>query len=502
MTSPFSLGLPSKFSEWRPGQRQAINDILAAKERFFAQIAPTGIGKSLIYMAASRLVEGRVCILTSTKPLMGQLIKDFSSIGLVEIKGRNNYPCLQDSYLAPDDSICSLLSCEYKTECPYKEAIVAARSSDLVVTNYHFWMTAKEALGGFSWLIMDEAHLSTHSIEDHLTVVVDLKLFSAILRVNVERKKNWTHWLASYMPIVNNKIDKCSRNKDLKGLHQLLPLLRVCQKLLRMAPYPHITEDLPKGLIKVSPSFTRHHKDLLISDIPHILFTSATFHPKTAKQLGVSTLVKEYPSTFSIEQRPIYIVPAPMMSYNLSSYDTIQWARLLDSIIEKRLDRKGIIHLSSYAWCRRYLETSRFGKLFWTHDKNETEMVVSAFKRASAPAVLVSPSIGTGWDFPYSDCHYQIIGKIPFPNFRDPIIMARKSEDEEYPIYLAIQQIQQMSGRGMRAGDDYCETFICDGHIDRLLNDYPHLFQKWFLEAVKPASLKAMPEPLEKKYLL
>jgi hypothetical protein len=42
-------------------------------------------------------------------------------------------------------------------------------------------------------------------------------------------------------------------------------------------------------------------------------------------------------------------------------------------------------------------------------------MKVATFKRRKAPAFLVSPSMTTGWDFPYDQCRWQIIAKVPIP---------------------------------------------------------------------------------------
>jgi ATP-dependent DNA helicase DinG len=114
--------------------------------------------------------------------------------------------------------------------------------------------------------------------------------------------------------------------------------------------------------------------------------------------------------------------------------------------------------------------------------------------------VLVSPALTTGYDFPYGECEYQVIAKIPFADMRDPVTKARTLVDPLYPMYVAMQELVQMVGRGMRAADDQCETFVCDGHAAWFLSKHLNLAPQWFRRALRrqsPGALPAPPPPLE-----
>ena len=90
MTSPKDLGLP--FDTFRPGQLEMAQTLAAADERFSVLSAPTGSGKSLIYMTLAKLLGAqRTLILVSTKALQEQLRRDFENVAVM--KGRGNYPC-------------------------------------------------------------------------------------------------------------------------------------------------------------------------------------------------------------------------------------------------------------------------------------------------------------------------------------------------------------------------------------------------------------------------
>ena len=85
------------------------------------------------------------------------------------------------------------------------------------------------------------------------------------------------------------------------------------------------------------------------------------------------------------------------------------------------------------------------------------------------PRVLVSPSMSEGVDLPYEKCQFQVIYKIPFPYLGDPQINQRKQQDPSWYAYKTIMTLLQAYGRGMRAEDDYCETYILDGNFRMLL---------------------------------
>ena len=111
------------------------------------------------------------------------------------------------------------------------------------------------------------------------------------------------------------------------------------------------------------------------------------------------------------------------------------------------------------------------------------------------PALLVSPSIGTGYDFPYEDCQYQIIGKLPFPDTRSAVMKERCKEDKEFQHYFTMMQLVQMCGRGMRAEDDICENLIIDDNFIWMINRYGYFAPEWFLQAIVKSNI--IPKPIE-----
>jgi Rad3-related DNA helicase len=131
-----------------------------------------------------------------------------------------------------------------------------------------------------------------------------------------------------------------------------------------------------------------------------------------------------------------------------------------------------------------------------SHDSNTAKSAVEKFKSAGPGAILISPSMTTGYDFPFDQCEYQVILKIPFPDSRSPVTQARTLVDKDYSAYIAMQELVQAVGRGMRAEDDSCETFVIDNNAAWFVPKYKDMAPKWFHEAYR--KLNTLPEPLAK----
>ena len=103
LPAPIFFGLPAAYSEWRPHQAEACELMLQPIPRFKMVVCPTGFGKSLTYMAAAMIAEGRTVVLTSTKGLQTQLIEEFGSMDeVVDVRGRGNYTCRLNTKVTQD----------------------------------------------------------------------------------------------------------------------------------------------------------------------------------------------------------------------------------------------------------------------------------------------------------------------------------------------------------------------------------------------------------------
>jgi Rad3-related DNA helicase len=200
----------------------------------------------------------------------------------------------------------------------------------------------------------------------------------------------------------------------------------------------------------------------------------------------------EFESDFDPLRCPIYYVPTMRVDSRSNDLSPL-WVRL-DQIIARRQDRKGIIHTISYARQQDVLAKSRFrAKMFVNSKGIPATSMVEIFKASAPGTILVSPSVGTGYDFPGSTCEWQFLTKIPFPDGRTKINRARNAADSEYGAYGAAQSMVQSFGRGMRSREDQCEGFICDDHLQWFIPKFRHLMPNSFYKLFR--KVEVLPQP-------
>lgn len=549
---PEALGIPGDlFPEWRPLQEEAILRAADSPKRFVVFAAPTGFGKSIVYMAASALANVPTAFLTSTKGLQDQLSKDFSPMGLVDMRGMNNYECLgvrpenQSTALGfpikldvnrqggraagCEEGPCHMgIRCKLKAGgCLYYDQHTLAKSSDLVVTNYTYWLSitnfSEEGLGERRMLVLDEAHDAPDTVSDFLTVTIEPYEVEHLMETRFLEagagSDQWREWATFHKRRVDGglevlKLDIKSaqdgggrvptahfrRMKELKALSRKLSMLTGMQAtwVSEVVGGYHSS----KGAMKFSPIWPAAYcEKYLFRGIPKVVMVSATLTPKTLECLGVpadQVDFKEWPSSFPVSRRPFIHVPTVQMNHrNEQLMETKRkMVNRVDQIVGPRQDRKGIIHSVSYARAQFIQRNSDWAHQMMVPDSSNTRATVQRFKVAPPGTVLVSPAVTTGYDFPYTQCEYQVIIKIPFPDTRPEVMKARTHLDPEYYHYIAYQNLIQMVGRGMRAGDDRCETLILDDNARWFLFKYKKFAPKWFMDSVVMADY--IPQPPEK----
>lgn len=528
MLSPVQIGAPKKFTEWRDDQKVALLRIVQSEARFNAHAPPTGAGKSLIGIAAALLEEDiRACYITSTKSLQNQLINDFEEIGLIEVKGRNAYPCRAggEGVLGPEyrHAYVDQAPCQYGKRCRYKDLgcsyydkFRAANRASLVVTNYAYWMSINEygeGLGEFDMLILDEGHSIPAEVSNFVNFNLEEKEMRKALNVGFPSKTNdmeeWREWggyhhktaVKEYATISQFIADEEEEGFVPKGTVEQARLLK--SLVLRLHKLANVREDWCVEMVGskeasfhcIWPAAYTH--PYLFRNVPKILLLSATLREKTLDLLGVADYeFYEYDSPFPVKNRKLTHIPTIYLNHRSTDSQLRKWVNRMDQIIQKRQDRKGIIHTVSYARRNYILKHSEFAHLMLAHDRRNVVGVVEKFKKAKAPCILVSPSMTTGWDFPDSSCRYQIIGKVPYPDTRSIVMQERRKKDKDYAPYIAMQQLVQCCGRGVRSKTDFCENLIIDDTVGGFMRRYKKFAPKWFHNAFERKALIPTPPKL------
>jgi len=525
LPSPSQLLGTGDFSSWYLGQEELLErslDWYYSPARFLGLSVSTGSGKSLSSLLLAKLSEARTVVLTATKGLQQQYLDMAKDVGGVVVKGQNNFPCILVNNLTADEGPChDGLPCAVREQCPYRVQLKNALDSNLVITNYAYWLAQtnfSSGLGDFGLMICDEGHSVFGAMENYLTIFLSrlgIQPIGISFPESADQWNVWQSWAEVSVPIAADAVNRIeqemkqhsSRNQPVpshvsrtyrttKGIHARLKRLSSVNEEWVIQKTYHGYRFVPKWV----SNYSQH----LFKDIPKIVLMSAILSHRSADYLGVpsngSRAWIEMDSYFPPENTPIWHIPTARINYRTDDYGATIWCSRIDQIIQRRLDRKGIVFTVSYDRAKLLLSRSRFKDIMFTHGTRDVVQVVDKFKKAPAPAVLVSPSVTTGYDFPmdisgHGVPQYIVIGKIPYPDTRDIVTQARHQDDKNWTSYMAMETLVQSCGRMTRSVDDKCEVFLVDDNAKWFLYKFRQFAPKWFQDRVR-GSLETVPEPL------
>ena len=495
--SPQECGLPEKFSAWRPVQVEMLRFLLGSPMRVKAPLGPTGSGKSPVIVAYALLTKQPTCIVTDSRSLQDQYIRDFGDIGMVDLRGRRNYVCdMRPDYTCEDGYGAG---CPYKGTigCPSSQAEMRAATSSLVVTNYDKWTAAKkygQGMNHFQQVVFDEGHEAPNALARAMQVVVHHRERERHISMDPPSQPDdmlhWKRWAVDARAIIEVELkraqDKIKGQSNpqpshvrhalhMRHLHRKLGTLSTCN------PSSWVVEEIDKGyqFDPVRPG--KYAESNLLLRVPSVVVISATLRPKTLYMLGQGKDTfdfREFDSEFDSIRNPIYWVPT--MRVDAKAHDFSKFYARLDQIAARRQDRKGIIHTVSYARREELMRNTRFAPRMLLNPQGDAPTaIINQFRNSPDGTILVSPSVGQGHDFPGRDCEWQLLCKVPFPP-PSKVLKARTQDDPEYPYYLAMQKMVQVFGRAMRSREDRCENFIVDDHMEWFLPRFGHLAPRSF----------------------
>lgn len=512
-----------RYSDWYPRQDEVVSkvmDWIPNGNRFFGLSLPTGSGKSLIGAVTIELSDKRAVILTSTKGLQAQIFGDFRELGIVDIRGQNSFMCpaSEDAKLRCDEGPCHEgMPCSMKDsgDCPYYGRLASAKRSKIVVTNYHYWLAQNrwsDGIGSRDLLICDEFHLARTALEGHLAVyfgVAEIEQVGGWFPENgFETWDDWRGWAsvtagaaASRAADIKDMIQAKRSNGEkipvsMSNAFRAATLLERKMVAIAEAMGEWVWENKGRGWL-LTPTWVSPYAGLLYQEVDKVVVMSAVLTEKTMRIMAIpkdTSKLLEMPSYFPKENTPVQHVKTARIRHTSTPDDLDTWVRRIDQIIDRRLDRKGIVFTVSYNRRNFLMQRSRHSDIMVSHDTNSVKSAVDKFKKMDPPAVLISPAVTSGWDFPGESCEYIILGKVPYPDTSGPVMQARQKGDSEWSSLIAMETLVQSAGRGTRSATDTCEVLICDDNWGWFLQRYKHLAPKWFLDRVRRSSA-TVPDP-------
>ena len=520
------------FKEPRTGQLEIIQDIQEAIQQGYKYIileAGTGTGKSAIATTLAKMYESAY-ILTMTKQLQAQYSNEFE---FPLVKGRGNFACIQDNFdstcdmgtckttptsarftcpygisknptldaqIAFDDSFGGSIFFQSENHCTYWQQKANAINSPITLMNYDYAIAELNYVKHFgprSLLILDEAH----NIEDKLMRTMEVKISNRTIEKDIKKVispkmlKNGEleDWILEIEAIKESYEDLDLTDlsaKKVDNIKSTISRLKILRLNLEREPKNWVI-DSDKNGVSFKPLMVHNYaKNNLLKYGDVCIFLSATIlsHKMFSKWLGLDpneVYHIKVDSTFSPENRPISLTLAGKMSKSRIKKTAPKTIPILKDILEKHKNDKGLIHTNSYK-CSNYINNNLYNSRLISHTSMNREAVLRHFEEDKNPLVLVSPSMSEGVDLPYDKCRFQIIYKVPFPYLGDKQVFMRQKRDKRWYAYKTVMTLMQAYGRGMRAEDDYCATYILDSDIRLLFRSpmYRSLVPEFFKEAI------------------
>ena len=485
---PSDLGLPPKFDRYRLHQRDALSWLDSCSQSIDAMLLPTGSGKTAVGVSYAKWLGVKAVYLVATKALQSQVMSDFASIGMVDIRGRANYTCPNHGDCDKGaDAECSLAR---SSGCPYTCAVERAKDSDLVCTNYSYWLAARknnsQALERdcrpVELLICDEGH----NIEQQLTSFAGVKIYQRELAystididksglMNDEESLVWYDWAARVVARCKHtkgaveKLDPNGYRRDDRWI-DADDLEQRVNKILRMNGN-WVWQFDDRGHCEFLPVRLGGYIRALFSGVPRALIMSASL-----SEFSLRLFLKDepydyraWPQVFNPAGAPVYHIPVTKLSWRSTDEDYQAIINRMDDVIDRRSDRKGIIHTVSYARSKRILSGSRHrGKFIWNDTASGLSDCLERFRTGDPGCLLVTPSVEEGFDFPGAACEHQHIVKFPFPNETQKVVAERCKQIPGYRLHYAATKFAQICGRARRYELDRCENFIYDNAVKQL----------------------------------
>jgi Rad3-related DNA helicase len=165
-------------------------------------------------------------------------------------------------------------------------------------------------------------------------------------------------------------------------------------------------------------------------------------------------------------------------------------ASAVAKVAEKHLADRMLIHTVSYS-LNTFVEdalrqTDQLFRIVTYHSAAEKQRAIDTY-RSTDGAILLAPSLDRGIDLPEDDCRVIVICKVPFPSLGDKQVSARtysKGGQQWYAV-RTVRSLVQMTGRGMRSADDYCESYILDkAFVENIWRRHRNLIPKWWADAL------------------
>ncbi len=510
------------YDEMRDTQRSAIEATLSAfneGKRFVIIEGGTGVGKSAIGVTIARHFDSQLVIpadgfkrgsyfVTTQKLLQDQYTADFGAPTgqMVSIKSSTNYQCKFHRANSCSDSQAALRTTPreskfFKTctkSCVYKNAKKDFLDSPESVTNFPYLLTEANYSGKITpreLLVVDEAHNAEAELSKFVEVTVSERFCNQLLDIKWPGKTTQFQafkWIRDvYFPKVKRQRDHVEKmmekftdlEKTMKEFGKIAKEFDILRGHCgRLETFLQVYS-ADNWVFENVPAFGRSKRKMTFRAIDiapfaeayllrlgqRVLLMSATILDKEAfcRSLGIKQSDAEFisiPSPFPTDHRPVFELSIGSMNKANIESTLPKMVSTIREIMMQHPDEKGIIHTHTFRIAKVIKAGIRgnLGKRLLIHTSEDREEVLRRHLESSEPTILLSPSMTEGVDLKGDLSRFQIVCKVPYPYYGDPLVRKRMNKwSWWYPLQTS-KVLIQATGRSIRSFDDYAVTYILD----------------------------------------
>ena len=214
-------------------------------------------------------------------------------------------------------------------------------------------------------------------------------------------------------------------------------------------------------------------------DTDYQIFMSATIDKSSfCENMGLEkediAFVDTQKSPFPIEHRKIDLLNVRRLRYGSSNEDELEVIKTIDRILDKHSNERGLILTSSVPRCQqilRYLSPKNTRRIRICHSKNrdgKTQDEIISEHASDPTGVLLSSSLWEGVDLKDDLSRFQIIAKVPYPNYKEKRTKAKMGK---FPLWYTSQTLTKLLqgfGRSIRSQDDWAQTYVLDTAVNNI----------------------------------
>lgn len=179
-------------------------------------------------------------------------------------------------------------------------------------------------------------------------------------------------------------------------------------------------------------------------------------------------------SPFPIENRRIDLLNIKRLSYGSTENDELEVIKTIDRIMDEHSGERGLILTSSVPRCQkilRYLSPKNTRRIRICHSYNKdgkTQDEIISEHASDPTGVLLSSSLWEGVDLKDDLSRFQIIAKVPYPNYKEK---RTKAKMDKFPLWYTSQTLTKLLqgfGRSIRSEDDWAKTYVLDTAVNNV----------------------------------